>query len=85
MAQYNVKATITLDVNFLLEAEKGLGPIDMTVIAMEAIERVGISNMDKMLPAYKENHLAVKVKDYTRVASPEDDIENDLMEFDIFD
>lgn len=85
MAQYNVKATITLDVNFLLEAEKGLGPIDMTVIAREAIERVGVSNMNKTLQAYRENHLAVKVNDYTRVASPEDDIENDLMEFDIFD
>ena len=85
MAQYNVKATITLDVNFLIETEKGIKNTDMTALTREVIEQVGISNMDKVLQGYRENHMIVKVNDYTRLASPEDDIENDLMEFDIFD
>lgn len=84
MAQYNVNATITLDVNFLIEAEKGIGVTDMTVLTREAIEQVGFSNMNKMLQGYRENHMTVKVNNTTRIASPEDDIENDLMEFDIF-
>ena len=62
MAQYNVKATITLDVNFLIETEKGIKNTDMTALTREAIEQVGISNMDKMLQGYRENNMIVKFR-----------------------
>lgn len=83
MKNYNTKVSVQLDFNFLSSAGDSLDPNEVKAGIINMLNSIGIQGITN-LQGYQQNSLDFKVEDIKKIASPEDEIENDLMEFDIF-
>lgn len=84
MKQYNTRVTVQLDFNFLNSAGDSMSPDEIKAGIINMLNSIGINNIDK-LQGFQQNNINFKVESMNKVASPEDEIETDLMEYDLFD
>lgn len=91
MPRYNILATMTLDFSASIDVPTDIvkeGPQAIKEYAeqhfLEIAENGGLENVGKQSYSYSENSLEFNAEDCTRVKCADDDLENDLMEFDIF-
>lgn len=84
MKQYNTKVSVQLDFNFLNSAGDSMSPNEIKANVINMLNRVGIANISS-LQGFQQNSITFKVEEMIKMASPEDEIENDLAEYDIFD
>lgn len=83
MKNYNTRVSVQLDFNFLSSAGDSLKPNEIKAGIINMLNSIGIQGVAN-LQGFQQNSINFKVEDIKKVASPEDEIENDLMEFDIF-
>ena len=83
MKNYNTRVSVQLDFNFLSSAGDSLKTNEVKAGIINMLNSIGIQGIAN-LQGFQQNSLNFKVEDIKKVASPEDEIENDLMEFDIF-
>lgn len=83
MKNYNTRVSIQLDFNFLSSAGDSLDTNEVKAGIINMLNSIGIQGVAN-LQGFQQNSINFKVEDIKKVASPEDEIENDLMEFDIF-
>lgn len=83
MKQYNTRVSVQLDFNFLNSAEDEKKEHEVIASVINTLKSVGVGGLTS-LQGFQQNSINFKVEDVKRVASPEDEIENDLAEFDIF-
>lgn len=83
MKQYNTRVSVQLDFNFLNNAEDKKKENEIIASVVNMLNSVGIGGLTS-LQGFQQNSINFKVEDIKKVASPEDEIENDLAEFDIF-
>lgn len=84
MKQYNTRVTVQLDFNFLNSAGDSMSPDEIKAGVINMLNTVGVSGINK-LQGFQQNNINFKVESMNKVASPEDEIETDLMEYDLFD
>ena len=84
MKQYNTRVTVQLDFNFLNSAGDSMSPDEIKAGVINMLNTVGVSGINK-LQGFQQNNINFKVESMNKVVSPEDEIETDLMEYDLFD
>jgi len=80
---YNARISVKLDFNFLNNASDSLHPDDVRKGILQLLSGLSIGDLSN-LQGFQQNNINFTVEDITKMPSPEDEIENDLMEFDIF-
>lgn len=83
MKNYNTRVSVQLDFNFLSSAGDSLSPEEIKAGIINMLNSIGIQGISN-LQGFQQNNINFRIEDLKRVASPEDEIENDLAEFDIF-
>lgn len=83
MKQYNTKVSVQLDFNFLNSADDEKKEHEIIANVINVLNSVGVEGLTS-LQGFQQNSITFKVEDIKKIASPEDEIENDLAEFDIF-
>lgn len=90
MAKFNVLFTITADMSASIEIPNSVvreGSVQEYIIdhIEGMIDKHSLSGIDTVLEDYSENSIDIGVDDYTRIrADDEDELDDDLTEFDIF-
>lgn len=90
MANYNILATMSVDFSLNIDVPAEVvksGNIKDWVSEnlIEIVEQGGIECLSKQFNNYSKNSISIDTEDYTKLKSDTDELENDLMEFDIFD
>ena len=83
MKQYNTRVSVQLDFNFLNNADDEKKEHEIIANVINVLNSVGVEGLTS-LQGFQQNSITFKVEDIKKIASPEDEIENDLAEFDIF-
>lgn len=83
MKNYNVRVSLQLDFNFISSAGDTLSPNEITASIINMLKASGVKNVAN-LQGYQENNIDFKIENLQQITSPEEDIETDLEEFDIF-
>lgn len=83
MKQYNTRVSVQLDFNFLNSADNEKKEHEIIANVINMLNSVGVGGLTS-LQGFQQNSINFKVEDIKKIASPEDEIENDLAEFDIF-
>ena len=83
MKNYNTRVSVQLDFNFLSSAGDSLSPEEIKAGVINMLNSIGVQGISS-LQGFQQNNINFRIEDLKRVASPEDEIENDLAEFDIF-
>lgn len=83
MKQYNTRVSVQLDFNFLNNADNEKKEHEIIANVINVLNSVGVEGLTS-LQGFQQNSITFKVEDIKKIASPEDEIENDLAEFDIF-
>lgn len=83
MKNYNTRVRVEMDFNFLSSAGDSLSPEEIKAGIVNMLNSIGVQGVFS-LQGFQQNNLNFKIEDIKKVASPEDEIENDLAEFDIF-
>ena len=83
MKNYNTKVSVQLDFNFLSSAGDSLSPNEIKAGIVNMLNSIGVQGISN-LQGYQENNIKFVVEEIVKMPSPEDIIENDLAEFDIF-
>lgn len=83
MKQYNTRVSVQLDFNFLNSADNEKKEHEIIANIINMLNSVGVEGLTS-LQGFQQNSINFKVEDIKKIASPEDEIENDLAEFDIF-
>lgn len=83
MQQYNTRVSVQLDFNFINSAKDNMSQNEIIAGLINMLNNVGIEGVTS-LQGFQQNSINFKVEDIRKIAAPEDEIENDLAEFDIF-
>lgn len=83
MQQYNTRVNVQLDFNFINSAKDSMSQNEIIAGIINMLNNVGIEGVTS-LQGFQQNSINFKVEDIRKIAAPEDEIENDLAEFDIF-
>lgn len=83
MKQYNTRVSVQLDFNFLNSVDNEKKEHEIIANVINVLNSVGVEGL-LSLQGFQQNSINFKVEDIKKIASPEDEIENDLAEFDIF-
>lgn len=83
MQQYNTRISVQLDFNFINSAKDNMSQNEIIAGLINMLNNVGIEGVTS-LQGFQQNSINFKVEDIRKIAAPEDEIENDLAEFDIF-
>ena len=83
MQQYNTRVSVQLDFNFINSAKDNISQNEIIAGLINMLNNVGIEGVTS-LQGFQQNSINFKVEDIRKIAAPEDEIENDLAEFDIF-
>ena len=83
MKQYNTRVSVQLDFNFLNNADDEKKEHEIIANVINVLNSVGVEGLTS-LQGFQQNSITFKVEDIKKIVSPEDEIENDLAEFDIF-
>lgn len=83
MQQYNTRVSVQLDFNFINSAKDNMSQNEIIAGLINMLNNVGIEGVTS-LQGFQQNSINFKVEDIRKIAEPEDEIENDLAEFDIF-
>lgn len=83
MEKYNTRVSVQLDFNFVNTADGSLHPEEVREGVMQILNSLDIKDLGN-LQGFQQNSINFAVKDIKKLSSPEDEIENDLMEYDIF-
>lgn len=83
MKQYNTRVSVQLDFNFISSAGDSMTQNEIIAGIVNMLKSAGVRNITG-LQGYQENNVNFKVENIQQISSPEEDIETDLEEFDIF-
>lgn len=83
MKQYNTRVSMQLNFNFINNVENEKKEHEIIANVINTLKSIGVEGLSS-LQGFQQNNISFTVEDIKSIASVEDEIENDLAEFDIF-